>query len=92
MPTNKSSLTVEEIQQNVELAKEAARRAVCSSVRSRRAVRDNSERGAGCGPNLAIGRWQNDKVGTHFLVLDITFALTVLLIKVFQLMRFLFSF
>ena len=88
MPTNKSSLTVEEIQQNVELAKEAARRAVYDS---QRAVHDNLEQGAGCGPNLALGRWQNDKVGTHFFVLDITFALTDLLIKVFQLMRFLFS-
>ena len=52
MQTNESSLTVEEIQQNVELAKEAARRAVY----------DCSERGAGCKPNLALGPWQNDKV------------------------------
>ena len=62
MTTNESSLTVEEIQQNVELAKVAAWRAV---LRSRRAVHDNSEQGAGCGPNLALGRWQNE-VGNPF--------------------------
>ena len=72
LPTNESSLTVEEIQQNVELAKDAARKAVsdmvermfCEAARSAvSAVYGNSERGAGCEPNLALGRWQNDKVG-----------------------------
>ena len=73
MQTNESSLTVEEIQQNVELAKEAARKAVSDMVEmfceaAVSAVYGNSERGAGSKPNhekrpnLALGPWQNDKV------------------------------
>ena len=94
MQTNESSLTVEEIQQNVELAKEAARKAVsdmvemfCEAARSAvSAVYGNSERGAGSKPNLALGPWQNDKVCVqNFLV---NFCLTdFLTLKGFPLMR-----